>query len=117
MDPLVAIMPPRGFGDAELLSQARKEGALEEFEAMFVKELLKIMRQSLPEGGVFQNTPAMETYEEMLDGAIAKSVAESGQLGIGKAIAAEIDRQEQAQLDTSEQYNARRALAQLKESA
>lgn len=110
------MTPPRGFGDAELFSAQREENALVEFEAIFVRELLKTMRESLPEGGLFESTPEMETYEEMFDGALAQSIAESGQLGIGKAIAAEIDRQEEALLATSEQFNARRALEQLKES-
>jgi flagellar protein FlgJ len=94
MDPISAIAPPQGFGSIEAFKAQRSDRAYKSFEAMFLQELLKEMRKTVPEDGFFPKSPAMRQYEEMMDGVIAQSMADSTQLGIAKQLAAEAKRQE-----------------------
>ncbi|MEM9531324.1 MAG: glucosaminidase domain-containing protein [Pseudomonadota bacterium] len=55
--------------------------AAEAFEGAFLKILLKSMRATLPEGGIFDRQQ-MAAYEEMRDGALADSLAKRRATGI-----------------------------------
>jgi len=57
-----------------------------QFEAIFVSELLKEMRATTLEGGLFGKDRASQTYREMHDEALAGELANSGGLGIGKML-------------------------------
>lgn len=97
MDSIAAIAPPRGLLDLQAFEARRSENAYKAFEAMFLQVMLKEMRRTVPkEGGIFPPNPATETFEEMLDAALAQSIADSGQLGIANQLAAEAARLEAA---------------------
>jgi len=77
------------FG-SNLNSQGSKEelkAVAEQFEAIFVEQLLKAARQSNLADGLFDNEEA-ETYRDMLDKEYAKSIATNTSLGIASAIEA-----------------------------
>jgi flagellar protein FlgJ len=57
-----------------------------EFEAIFVMEMLKAMRKTIPEGGLFEKDTATEIYEEMLDTERARAIAAGDGIGLGKAM-------------------------------
>lgn len=95
MDPISAITPPQSFDDIEAFRAQRSDRAYKSFEAMFLQEMLKEMRKTIPDDGFFQKSPAMRQYEEMMDGVMAQSMADSSQLGIAKQLAAEAKRQEE----------------------
>lgn len=57
-----------------------------EFEAIFVNEMFKAMRKTVPEGGLFEKDTATEIYEEMLDTERARAVAAGDGIGLGKAM-------------------------------
>ena len=57
----------------------------EQFEAIFVEQLLKAARQSNLADGLFDNEE-VETYRDMLDKEYAKSIATNTSLGIASAI-------------------------------
>lgn len=58
------------------------EKAVQGIEAMFMKDLLGVMRKSLPKD---ENAmPGRDIYYDMLDQAISESMAKNGALGIGK---------------------------------
>lgn len=57
-----------------------------EFEAIFVDEMFKAMRKTVPDSGLVQKSIAIETYQEMLDMETARQAAEGQGLGIGEAM-------------------------------
>ncbi|HHO75145.1 MAG TPA: hypothetical protein ENN05_01805 [Deltaproteobacteria bacterium] len=62
------------------LSMAGKE-----FESIFAYQILKTMGDSISEG-LFGSGLASEFYKDMLFQSVARSVAETGALGIGKIL-------------------------------
>jgi len=61
--------------DAELMQAARK------FEGLFIHQMLKAMRSTVPESGLFDSF-AMKQYESMLDEEIAQEMAKHKGLGL-----------------------------------
>lgn len=55
-----------------------------EFETMLVMEMMKSMRKSIPEGGLFEKDVATETFTEMLDMETAKAATAGKGLGIAE---------------------------------
>lgn len=64
----------------------RLREACEEFEAIFVRQLLKEMREALPEASLFGNGVAGQFYSELFDWEIAKSVSKSSSLGLADVV-------------------------------
>ncbi|MCP4644411.1 MAG: hypothetical protein GY851_28465 [bacterium] len=64
----------------------REPLALKEMERYFVYTLLQEMRKSVPKDGMFDLGLQSQLQDEMLDDALAGQIAESGQLGIARAI-------------------------------
>ncbi len=56
--------------------------ACREFESIFAHQLLKTMGESMPEGLLGEGL-ASDIYQDMLFQSLARSMAESGALGIG----------------------------------
>lgn len=54
-----------------------------EFESLFLSELLKTMRATAMEGGLFGKERAAKMYRELHDEALAGDLARAGGLGIG----------------------------------
>lgn len=84
-----------GVLNVEAFREARSERALKELEGLFLKELLKEMRKSVPDKGIFKKSHATEMYEEMLDEVFSQAMAGSGQFGIAKQIAAQLQLREE----------------------
>ena len=58
-----------------------------EFEAIYVNEMYKSMRKTVPESGMFEKKGmAEEVYREMLDMEMARQTASGDGMGIGKAM-------------------------------
>ncbi len=57
-----------------------------EFEAIYVNEMYKSMRKSIPESGLFEKDMADTLYQEMLDMEMARETAKGDGMGIGKAM-------------------------------
>lgn len=57
-----------------------------EFEALLVMEMLKSMRKSVPDGGLFEKDTSTEIFRDMLDSETAKAVSKGKGLGIGEAM-------------------------------
>ncbi len=58
-----------------------------EFEAIYVNEMYKSMRKTVPESGLFEKKgSAEEVYQEMLDMEMARQTASGDGMGIGKAM-------------------------------
>lgn len=57
-----------------------------EFEALFVNEMFKVMRKSIPEGGLFEKNMTTEIYQEMIDMEIARQASNGQGTGLGEAM-------------------------------
>lgn len=75
------------FNDASRLSnRANLEKAGRQFEAVFDGMMLKSMRQAkLTDDDLFQSK-ALDTFRDMQDQQVAKSMSETAPMGIGKAM-------------------------------
>ena len=66
--------------------QAELKKTAEEFEAVFIGQLLKIMRETIEESGLEGNGFGKGIYTELFDQEIALGMARRGALGIGDII-------------------------------
>ena len=82
--PLELVGPARGLAQAG--GAARERVALEELEHYFLFMLLQEMRKSIPSDGLLDGGQGRKIFEEMLDDALSKEMARSGQLGVAKQI-------------------------------
>ncbi len=57
-----------------------------EFETLFVMEMFKAMRKSIPEGGLFEKSMATDMFQEMIDMETAKATTKGKGLGIADAM-------------------------------
>jgi len=65
-------------------SKLRK--AAKDFEAIFARQILKSMRSTLTDGGMFGNGSAGEIYSYIMDEAVAEAIAKRGDLGLADLI-------------------------------
>ncbi len=56
--------------------------ATEEFESLFLAQLFRAMRETVPEGGVFDDGFERQTYQQMLDGEFSRTIAHARGLGL-----------------------------------
>jgi flagellar protein FlgJ len=66
--------------------------AAEQFEALILQEMLKSMWQTVPQDGVLSGSNEEATYRDMLNQAIAESVARGRGVGIKEVIANDISK-------------------------
>lgn len=97
LKPIFDLDKPYGGSEANLLNQAKglndkesKELALKraakEFESLFIYEMLKAMRKTVPEDGLFQGITGKDTYQTIVDQQFASALAEKGGLGLADVI-------------------------------
>lgn len=67
--------------DLESLRQSCRE-----FETIYVMEMYKAMRKTVPEDGLFEKNVSTEIYTEMLDMETAKATTKGKGLGIAEAM-------------------------------
>ncbi len=65
--------------DLEKLKEASRE-----FEAIFINEMYKTARKTIPESGLFEKTNAEKIFEEMMDMERARQVSHNGSMGIAE---------------------------------
>lgn len=70
----------------------RLKRAAQNFEAIFVSQLLRNMRRSNTESGLFGNGMSGDIYGSMFDEKIAEAIASKGGLGIADIIIESIKR-------------------------
>ncbi len=69
--------------EGELLARRK---SCRDFEAIYVNEMYKSMRKSVPDSVMYKNDMANTLYQEMLDMEMAKQTSEGDGMGIGKAM-------------------------------
>jgi murein DD-endopeptidase MepM/ murein hydrolase activator NlpD len=71
-------------------SPEKIRAAAAEFESIFVTQMFKAMRKTVPEGGITGGGFGGRVYQEMLDGEYARLLSVGGGLGLGQSIAREL---------------------------
>ena len=65
--------------------QALRESS-REFESLFVMEMFKAMRKTVPKDGLFKDNMSTEVFQDMLDMETARAVSRGPGLGIAEAM-------------------------------
>jgi Rod binding domain-containing protein len=73
-------------GKSQIDKASRLYKVSQEFEAIFIKQLLNVMRKSISKTGLMDGGMAEEIFEDMLYDEYAKKMAESGSFGIADMI-------------------------------
>lgn len=73
-------------GDRKTRDLESLKKSSQEFETLFVMEMFKTMRKTVPESGLFEKDQSTEIFTEMLDMETAKAASQGKGLGIAKAI-------------------------------
>lgn len=89
--------PIQGPGFAALPERERLVRTAQELEAVVITQLMESMRGSVPESGLFEKSAADDIFRSMLDGELARTVAEKSPFGLADAIVARF--QDQVQND------------------
>jgi len=87
------------YHDLGALSQLRNQAHIkpdqaiekvaQQFESVFVQMMLKAMRETVPEGGLFGDE-ATKTFEQMLDSQLSVTLSEGGGIGLAPVIARQL---------------------------
>src|SRR5439155_22975807 len=72
-----AAVPPAGA-----LPQTLRE-ATQEFESLFIAQLMREMRSTVPESSLLGSSSGQQIFREMLDQEFSRRAAYSGDFGIG----------------------------------
>ncbi len=104
---MLYVDPMTGPGAARLSaleSDAQREKlAFQEVERLFAYMLMQEMRNTVPDDGLFPETPAQRMYDQIMDDVLAGEWAETGQMGLAEKLA------EQLQADTIQNQLQRKA--------
>lgn len=65
--------------------QARREAA-QQVGALFLTQLLRAMRRTVPENGFLPRSPARDVYEGMFDRSIAEAIGRGDPLGLARRL-------------------------------
>ena len=71
---------------ADNKDEARLKEACQDFEALLINKMLSTMRESLPEGGLFEKSFAEKMYEAMLDEEMSTKMAQGRGMGLGELL-------------------------------
>jgi Rod binding domain-containing protein len=63
---------------------ARLAEVCAEFESLFIHQLLKEMRATIPKGGLLEGGNAEEVYTALLDAELARNLARRGGIGLAE---------------------------------
>ena len=93
-DTTPGINPPLPMALAKTSTRDVKlKQACADFESIFVYYMLKSMRKSLPQNGLFDNSQGQKVYKAMADQAMAENIAEGRGMGFGELLYDQLTRQ------------------------
>jgi peptidoglycan hydrolase FlgJ len=81
-----------GSGDSKAANKAELEKVAKEFDAIFVRQILKEMRRSVMRSSLFGSAGgAQGIYEDMFDDQMADALSEAGGFGLGEIVARDLE--------------------------
>ncbi len=78
--------PPAKVDDQKKIDEEKLKKACMEFESIFVQQLLKSMRQTIPESGVFGESSQKNLFQSLFDQELSRNLANQRGLGVGKML-------------------------------
>ncbi|WP_273038836.1 rod-binding protein [Tepidanaerobacter syntrophicus] len=66
----------------------------QQFESIFLNYLLKSMRDTVPDGGMFKKGIAFDIVQSMHDSALSEEIAKSGGIGLAEQLYAQLSKYE-----------------------
>jgi Rod binding domain-containing protein len=71
--------------------ESKIKSACMEMESMFIQNMFKEMRASIPKGGLTSGGKAEEMFTEMLDAELARSLSASGGIGLSAMVQRQLE--------------------------
>ena len=88
------LSPALGTGDKKKLDRKKLTKACTDFEALFIAQLLKSMRQTVPQTGFLGKGLGNDIYQGLMDQELSKKLSQNKGLGLGKMIYRQILKRE-----------------------
>jgi len=79
-------LSPRIESGDKKLDREKLKKACKDFEALFMSQMLKSMRQSIPQTGFLGKGLGNDIYQGLMDHELSKKLSQSKGLGLGKVI-------------------------------
>ena len=76
-----SVQPAGTVGDHS--SRARLRELTQEFESLFVSQVMQSMRRTVPESRLIDHSSGQHLFQDMLDQELSKRIADSGGFGLG----------------------------------
>ena len=92
--PLPLPMVPGG----KKIDETKLKKASEDFEALFINQLMQSMRRTVLKSKFLEDAPGKEVYQSLFDREISKKMAQKGALGVGKIIYRNVLEHEKARM-------------------
>ena len=99
VSPVSATPTPVPTPAVSKAEERRLRQSAQEIEAVFVQQLIKMMRQASP-GGVLTGT-GQRMYQEMMDEELGKAISKGGGLGLADMLVRDVLRRQGAQKNSS----------------
>lgn len=86
------------FFKSSVLPSVSREGkggikdAVENFESLFINDLLKVMRKTTIKGGLFNSGNSGDIYNSMIDTELSKNLAKGKGLGLAQMLLKQLDK-------------------------
>jgi flagellar protein FlgJ len=68
------------------IDEGKLKKVCEDFESIFISQMLKVMRQSIPKTGLLDGGSQQDMYLSLFDEELSKSMAKKGGMGLGKIL-------------------------------
>lgn len=74
------------FIDRRQVDERKLERVCLEFEAIFINQMLKAMRKTIPQSGFLKKEAGRDLFESLFDSEISKIISLKGGFGLGKIL-------------------------------
>ena len=78
----------------QAIEDNKLETACKDFEAILLNKIMSSMRESIPDGGLFEKSYGEEIFQSMLDEQMTKDMAHGKGMGLAKLLYEELGTQE-----------------------
>lgn len=83
---LAAIDIPDQLRSSSLSKEEKLQLAAKQFETLLIQQMLKAMRDTVPEGGLMKKNSGEKMFQDMMDQQLSNDLSSSFGLGLGDAI-------------------------------
>jgi len=89
LQPMNPSWTPTSVGQGpgvQKIDEGKLKKVCEDFESIFISQMLKVMRKSVPKSGLLDGGSQQDTYLSLFDEELSKSMAKRGGIGLGKIL-------------------------------